>query len=203
MNLRSKLVVSMGLLGLLFLTLPGSMRADTIYNYTGNPYTTCDGSYLVGSSCGPYALSITFDTTMSPAQLENLPYTDITATIKSFSFTDGSGLSINQLDGFAYIAIQTNATGLITGWQAFGCINPPYDNCPSENSIYPNSGSPFDESITPLDQPNGSPYGYGYSTILSPRGWTPGVPSTPEPSTNLLLGTGLVGLLALATGVKR
>jgi hypothetical protein len=45
MKLRLKFVFSLGLLGLLYLFLPGSMQAQTEYMYTGNPYTNCNGTY--------------------------------------------------------------------------------------------------------------------------------------------------------------
>jgi hypothetical protein len=60
----------MGLLGLLYLLLPGSLRADTIFTYTGNAYTDCSGVYTCTPT--PPALSITFETTLTGTQLDNL-----------------------------------------------------------------------------------------------------------------------------------
>ena len=103
MNTRAKFVISIGLLGLLCLLLPGSVRADTTYMYTGNAYTLCDGSYTSSgglSSCiQPYALTLTFDTTLSGSELEGFEG-DITADLTSFSITDGGDLSINQTDPY-------------------------------------------------------------------------------------------------------
>jgi hypothetical protein len=45
MNLRAKCVFSICLLGLLCVMLPVSLRANTIYTYTGNPYNFCAGTY--------------------------------------------------------------------------------------------------------------------------------------------------------------
>jgi hypothetical protein len=72
------------LLSLLALTLPGALRADTIYNYTGAQYTAsdCVGTYCSG---GPYALTITFDV-VAGTQLNSLndpgsPYPNDTVNI--------------------------------------------------------------------------------------------------------------------------
>ena len=68
-----------------------TVKAGTItYNYTGNDYTTCAGTYCTG---GPYALSVAFTTTLTGSALANLPFTNITSTVTSFAFTDGSGLT--------------------------------------------------------------------------------------------------------------
>ena len=91
--------------------LAPSAKASTIYTYTGNAYTACGGTYCSG---GPYALSVTFTTTLTGSSLANLPYTDISATITSFSFTDGSGLSVHS--NLQSLAISTNAAGNISTW---------------------------------------------------------------------------------------
>jgi len=69
MNLRAKFVFSIGLLSLLWLVLPGSLRANTVYTYTSNPYNSCSGTYApsgINNVCSqPYALSLTLETTLS------------------------------------------------------------------------------------------------------------------------------------------
>lgn len=45
MKLRLKFLFSIGLLGLLCLLLPGSLRADATYGYGGNPFTSCSGHW--------------------------------------------------------------------------------------------------------------------------------------------------------------
>jgi hypothetical protein len=90
------------------------------YNYTGNDYTTCAGTYCTG---GPYALSVSFTTTLTGGALDNLPFTDISSTITSFTFTDGSGLTINNSNGpDPRLYISTNASGNFVGWLIAGCI---------------------------------------------------------------------------------
>ena len=73
MNLRTKAVFSIGLPGLLCLILPVSMRAQTTFTYTGNPYPPsygCGGNYVCNGTT-PF-ITISFTTTLSLSQLANL-----------------------------------------------------------------------------------------------------------------------------------
>jgi hypothetical protein len=88
----------------------------TTYTYQGNNYTTCSGTYCTG---GPYALSVTFDTTLTGSALDNLPFTNIASTITSFTFTDGSGLTLDSNIGQFYIS--TNASGNLVSWVIGAC----------------------------------------------------------------------------------
>jgi hypothetical protein len=106
-------------LSLLSLMLPRSLCADTIYTYTGNPYTLCDGLYYC-SGTSP-ALSITFDVPLAGDQLDKLPYGP--APFSSFSITDGTGLYITQANAVEPgiippmdFEIATDPTGAITDW---------------------------------------------------------------------------------------
>lgn len=56
-----------------------SARADTVYTYTGNPFTDCLGIYHCNGTT-PF-LSITFDTTLTGPALDNLNLADISGTI--------------------------------------------------------------------------------------------------------------------------
>jgi hypothetical protein len=213
MNFRGTFFVSIGLLAL-WLMLTGSLRADTLYTYKGNDYTNCVGSYCFG----PEALSITFETTLTGSALDNLPiFTNITATVTAFSFTDGSGLDLNQgnTTNFAF-SIETDSTGniintIFAGWEIeAGCYNysmasvgaPP---CPYASSI---------SQLGSMDQSGAYTYyldGLGLlqrklvrggEESLSPGTWTMEVVSTPEPSSDLLLGVGLLAVLTLAARRK-
>src|ERR1700693_2137948 len=128
MNSIAKFAFSIGLLGLLCLMLPGSLRADTIYTYTGTPFTTCYVSYTCNGTT-PF-LSITFDTTLSGAQLDNLSLGStgvITATVTSFTFNDNAGFTYigPALGTNGMFDIGTDASGHITSWAltALGCLN--------------------------------------------------------------------------------
>jgi len=199
-----------GLLGLLCFMLPGSLRAGTIYTYTGEAYTTCN------HTCGP--LSITFGTSLSGAALDNLPLTDITSTITSYDITDNSGeMDIYNGDGqtisqFAFI-IGTNAVGDITSWYITEQETAPppggYQEITSycghitvEYSVTGYSDySANSESNPPEGGTTGSESDAGCGT--APLIMVPSTPTgTPEPSPYLMLGTGL-GLLALAARSKR
>jgi hypothetical protein len=131
-------------------------RADTVYTYTGNPYTSCVGTYApsgVNNVCPqPYAFSLTFDTTLSGKKLDNLVLTssvctsgacvgtpllnptggNLTPFISSFSFTDGTGFSITKANatGFSF-DVTTDSKGSIQGWAIYALVNPP-----SGNGIY-------------------------------------------------------------------
>jgi hypothetical protein len=152
MSLEAKFFVSIGLLSLLCVTLPGSLRANSVYTYTSNPYNFCSGTYApsgINNVCPqPYALSLTIDTTLSREQLEDLTlnftadYADIhtggwppgvsqivgnlTPYVSAFSFTDGSGFSITQANATKYgFDVTTDGNGNIQSWVIFAEILPP------------------------------------------------------------------------------
>jgi hypothetical protein len=202
MNLRAKFVFSICLLGLLCVMLPGSVRADTVYTYTGNAYTSCafGGTYCSG---GPYALSITFDTTLMGAQLDNLATGvvvagDLTAYISSFSFKDGSGKSITLANASGYgFDVSTDNTGAITGFNVSSYIIPPAGTAMSL-LMFASPGN--DGSVIGYNGVGGNTgfYSNGYNTN-DPGVWK----VVPEPSTILMLGSGLLCLVALAARSKR
>jgi hypothetical protein len=159
------------------------------YNYTGNDYTTCAGTYCTG---GPYALSVSFTTTLTGSALDNLPFTDIASTITSFTFTDGSGLTINNSNGyFSDFYISTNASGNFVGWLIGGCPSLP-TGCNTE--MQTNWDSPFGFIPGADFSETTSSFAGSYGFIGSDPGtWTS---TTPEPETWLLIGAGL-GAVAL------
>jgi hypothetical protein len=213
MNLRTRFFLSIGLLGLLCLMLSGSLRADTVYTYTGNPYTFCYGTYASSGTCaGTYALSITIDVyPWTPLDSLTLgwPGSDITGYVYSFSFTDGTGLFITQENATAeWFDIGTDVNGNITTWY-IGAWNRP----PSGTGVwqYFQSGTigcgsrPCEFDATNIFGVPGN-YNDGGYRWNSPGTWameTVPIPHVPEPSTYVLLCTGLLGLLALAARSKR
>jgi len=168
-------------------------EADTIYTYSGNAYTSCGGTYCTG---GPYALRVTFDTTLTGSALDSLTFTDITSTVTSFDFTDGSGLTFNsntnppaQLE----IEISTNASGNVVAWFT-GAYSYPAEiqmqtNWESPVGFIP--GADFSET-TAFFQGD-----YGFISD-DPGTWAMTVSGAPDRPSAALLATGLLGLLALA-----
>jgi len=217
MNMRAKFLFSIGLLGLLCLTLPGSLRADTVYTYTGNAYTTCYGSYASsGSTCaGPYALSITFDVTAgTPVDgwTRGGAGSDITADVSTFSFTDGTGLSITPTNATAdEFEIGTGSTGNTTGWYitasgVTGGIDYTALTCDTGGVSLPActapSGYALIESSLVIED-TGAPVGGGSTDTIVQR--PPKV--TPDPGTIglTLMGIGLVMVMRkhLANGLHQ
>jgi hypothetical protein len=177
-------------------------RADTIYTYLGNPY-----NYYNCYSCGPWALSLTFDV-IAGTPLDNLTLfgagSDITADISTFSITDGTGLSITQENAtFEDFSIGTEANGDINEWfidagfdfnDGFG----PYEE--AESYSVPTYGpSGVDTSVS-----KGESYPDFSDSSYTPGYWyVNGIREAPEPPSLLLFGLGLLVLLALAARSSR
>jgi hypothetical protein len=88
----------------------------TAYNYTGGAYNKCGGSYCTG---GPYYLSVDFVAATAPA---DLPYTDITSSVVSFTFTDRSGLTVNNNNAtYKDFVISTDSSGKVVTWFLTSC----------------------------------------------------------------------------------
>jgi hypothetical protein len=69
MNLRTRFLALAGLLALLCLALlQVPTQADSVYSYTGNAYTTCEGSYSCTGTTP--AMTITFDMTLTGSALD-------------------------------------------------------------------------------------------------------------------------------------
>ncbi len=204
MKSRAQIVV---LSGLLCLILPRSLRADLTYTYKGNPY-------------GAHAILVTFETTLTNAQLDNLaPGTNISADLASFSISDGDTPPPADKGGFPVgeflflpppiVEIGTGAVGNITSWDISEAFFASYPAMPGENpnnfycdyTISTVSGSAGSEDQTALTT--------DHNAGLCPAGGKvqgdPGVwfPNIPEPQSGMLLGGGLLGLLALAVRRKR
>ena len=118
-NLMANFLLSTGLLGLLCLALPDSVRADTVYTYTGKAYTDCLGVYCTG---GPFALNVTFDV-LAGTPLDNLTLGGtglITADVSTFSFIGGTGLEISLPTATSYsFDMATDSSGNLLSWFIF------------------------------------------------------------------------------------
>ncbi len=179
------------LAGALFaMGLAPSAIAGTIYTYTGNDYNDCGGIYCTG---GPYALAVVFETTLAGNALVNLPFTDITGTITSYDFTDGTGLTFNNINNTAAqldIEMATDGSGNIVAWFV-GAYSFPAEiqmqtNWNSPVGFIP--GADFSETTSGF----AGDFGFLYN---DPGIWSMQASVVPEPSAFALLGTGMVALM--------
>jgi hypothetical protein len=96
---------------------PINARANTVYSYTGNDYTvTSDGTPPSGAYDTTMSISGSF--TLASPLSANLPVTDLTPNVLSFSFFDGRNTitNLNQDPSLTSFTVTTDATGRIDQW---------------------------------------------------------------------------------------
>jgi hypothetical protein len=185
--------ISIGLLGLLCLMLPGSVRADTVLTYTGNPYAACQWGYTC-TGTSP-ALSFTLDTTLTEAQFDNLTLGtvaggNLSGFVSSFTLTDGAEVTVTDLTAaYQFFDVTTGPSGAITSWDILAYTNAAFWGL---NNFGATCNSPSVANCTVLDttdvQYNGCCYlAYG-ANFNEPGTWTV---KTPEPGTGSLIMLGI------------
>ena len=167
-------------LGLLaWITSPAT--ADVIYQYTGNPFTTVASPYTTSDFVsGTIALS-----SILPPNLNQAPI-----QANAFSFSDGvQTLTSANLGLPTDSLVSTDGSGAIAGfWEfVFGGRNPEAPIIQTLNALQGMQGPVTQDEGRLGNLAMGAPIG---ANTNSPGVWT----LVPEPSTALLLASGVVGL---------
>jgi PEP-CTERM motif len=174
---------------LFILTLATSARADEIYTYTGNSFSSCSGA-CSGSLSGSFTLAqVLPDSSTISVQFPNTPgYTNVL----SWSFTDGN-FTWNPQDspaGFT-ATFTTDSNGQIIQWTLNGGTATVGSNTFQWSSS--NVGCAI-HMLTCVDSST-------EDTTIFAKSFTPGVwtkTPLPEPSSLLLLSLGMIALVTVS-----
>jgi hypothetical protein len=166
-----------------------SARADTVYTYTGNPFTI-----LTGSDVCPLVCNISGSFTLASPLAANLPFEAITPT--AFSFTDGSVTVTEGASEGGRFEVATDSGGNISFWEIALGSGQPFGPgvCTSLDTVRDPIGTPQDNSLSVSCSSSEAFIG---SAVVNdnPGRWSSStVPSVPEPGTLILVGIGLLGM---------
>jgi hypothetical protein len=172
---------------LLAALLPSNARADTVYTYTGNPFTTTTGCPTLCDVTG------SFDVTTPLAPNLNL------ATVNPISFDLSAG-TFNLTSGSDLLTVSTDSSGNISAWtwQVVGPTNGAQARILTQSGDAAIPGSAFDDVRFGT---NPAPFvGPIVASVFdSPGSWAsgPGGTAVPEPGSLSLLAAGLLGVMGL------
>jgi hypothetical protein len=162
-----------------------SARADTIYTYTGNPFTVFSGLDVCPPVC-----NISGSFTLASPLATNLPFEAITPT--AFSFTDGSVTITEGASEGGRFEVATDSGGNISFWEIALGSGQPFGPgvCTSLDTVRDPVGSPQDNSISVSCS---SEAFIGVALVnANPGRWSSS--NVPEPGTFILVGIGLLGI---------
>lgn len=166
------------------LVLPVPALADTIYSYTGNPFTTgVTQNGLTPLPVGPFTANDSVSGSFTvPTKLAPLLHLFV-FTPTSFSFTDGVDTLTNQNSTLSSFEVSTDISGNILDWDIFARIvgsNNPFIDTSDIMGTGADEGSEADNQGHLV----------GGENLDDPGTWT----TVPEPSSLLLLVSGAIGL---------
>ena len=171
-----------------------SARADSIYTYTGNPFTVFSGL----DACPPVCNLSGFFTLASPLAA-NLPFEAITPT--AFNFTDGSVTVTEGASEGGRLEVATDSVGNISFWEIALGSGQPFGPgvCTSLDSLRDPTGTPQDNSLSALCS-SGAFTGTALVNA-NPGRWSSSTTGVPEQGTLILILVG-IGLVGIARTVK-
>jgi hypothetical protein len=180
------MVVALAVLGLFVSFSARTAMADTVYTYTGAPFTFCQGTFVCN---GTNHLTATLDV-KDGVDLTSFPMQNLLAVnIVSYSMSDGTFTNNEVFSGISGagsdIVLGTDASGNIISW--FTGIN-----------SAATTGRNFGAFNTDTSKGDFDVDGSGdEANSFVPGTWTKRVTGVPEPSGLALLGVGILALAGL------
>jgi hypothetical protein len=202
-EMPEKFHCSLGFVGMLLLCFMSAIvlappaSADTLYTYTGNPFTQFQGTDSCTAGVGECSITLSF-TLASPIP-NNFGFFIAQVFPLSFSMSDGVH-NLTQFNSSGSFFVGTGPTGQIIAW-SIGALTPLTQNQFILQTDGPQAPPSAVDNTNTLTAVAGGSISTGFAVNLnSPGTWKISTVPTPEPSSLLLLAAGLLGL---AIGPRR
>ena len=175
MNLRKLSVLLAGLATLLF---ADQASATAIYSYSGNNFTSATAPYTT-------AMRVTATFSLTSELAANLFEVDLIPSVLSFTMADGIAVYDVATSPFSSLVVSTDGAGNLFQWDAV-LTDAAFDGACTRSDV-------IHVALACNAGPNDAASNSGGSaSVFSSGTWT----LIPEPSTALLLSSGLLGLAA-------